>query len=127
MNRDRFLNPDGKKSKGYVRSAKQEKELAKRGSGKEVYRSGAGMYQKGDVKGYNGIYTIEAKTTQCKSFSITREMIMKIEDAAVARDELPAIIVEFLDEDGIPIHEVAVVPTWALDRGDSDDGDDIVL
>jgi len=120
VNRDRFLNPDGKKSKGYVRSSKQEKELAQRGGGKEIYRSGAGVYQKGDVRGYRGKYTIEAKTTQCKSFSITREMIMKIEDAAVARDELPAIIVEFLDDEGIPIHEVAVVPTWALDVGDTD-------
>lgn len=115
MRRDRFLNPDGNKSKAYVRSAKQEKELAVRGRGKEVYRSGAGGFSKADVQEYNGIYTVEAKTTQRKSFSVTRDMITKIENAATARDELPAIIVEFLDEEGKPTHEVAVVPTYALD------------
>lgn len=118
MDRERFLNPDGKKSKAYIRSTGQEKEIAKRGGGKEVYRSGAGGFSKADVQGYNGIYTVEAKTTQCKSFSVNLEMINKVEDAACARGELPAIIVEFLNEDGIPIHEVAIVPTWALDLGE---------
>lgn len=115
MRRDRFLNPDGKKSKGYIRSSKQEKELAKRGGGKEVHRSGAGGFSKADVQGFSGIYTVEAKTTQNKSFSVNQEMISKIEDAACARDELPAIIIEFLDKDGKPVKEVAVVPTWALE------------
>lgn len=79
-----------------------------------MYRSGAGGFSKADVQGYNGIYTVEAKTTQRNSFSVTRSMIDKIENAASARDELPAIIIEFLDDNGNPTHEVAVVPTYAL-------------
>lgn len=104
------------KSVAHERSLKQEIELAKRGGGSRVPGSGS-AYQKGDVKGYNGIFRIEAKTTTKKSFSVTREMIRKIQDAALPNGELPAIVIEFIDEQGKPEMEVAVVPTWLLDCG----------
>jgi Holliday junction resolvase len=99
----------------YRRSRKQEKELARRGNGKLVPGSGSGA-EKGDIKGYNGIVRIEAKTTKNKSFSITRDMVKKIEEAALGSGELPAIVVEFNDGRGNPELEVAVVPTYVLDN-----------
>ena len=114
MSRDSFLNRD--KTKGhpsYRRSKKQEKELASRGGGLVVPGSGSGM-EKGDVKKFNGVFRIEAKTTKNKSFSVTREMVSKIEDAALSNGELPVIIIEFNDGRGNPEMEVAVVPTYVL-------------
>src|SRR5207253_2346748 len=110
-------------SKAYRRSPKQEKDLSKRLTATVMSGSGAGRAKghamargkphKGDLQ-IKGIARIEAKTTQAKSFSITREMIDKITDAAVYSDELPAIVVEFLNSLGKPEAEVAVIPMWAL-------------
>jgi len=115
MNRDRFLNPDGKKSKAYIRSSSQEKMLAKRSGGKEVHRSGASNWDKGDVRGYRGRMTVEAKTTSRKSFSVTRDTMVKLEDAASSKSELPVLIIEWLDSVGSVEGELAVVPMWVLD------------
>ena len=103
----------GKQSVSHVRSPKQERELAKRFNGKLVPGSGSG-HEKGDVKGCHGLIRIEAKTTKNKSFSITRDMVNKIEDAALTNTEIPAIVIEFIDERGVPELEVAIVPTYAL-------------
>lgn len=94
------------------RSAKQESELASRAGGKVVRGSGRGN-EKGDVR-VKGILRIEAKTTTKSSFSITSEMVSKIELAAVSAGECPAIVIEFLNKSGRPIHELAVVPMWVL-------------
>lgn len=67
------------------------------------------------MTGYNGLYRVEAKTTKHSSFRVTLDMVAKIEEAALAHNELPVIIIEFLDDAGRPIKEVAVVPTYALD------------
>ena len=90
--------------------------------GQLVPGSGSSV-QKGDVKGcFGGLLRIEAKTTGAKSFSITRDMVRKIEDAALPNNELPAIVVEFIDAFGKPQMEVAVVPTWALQHiGEKDE------
>jgi len=115
MSREHFMNRDKKKGHpSYRRSKKQEKELALRGNGKLVPGSGSGS-DKGDIKGYNGVLRIEAKTTQNKSFSVTRDMVKKIEEAALPNGELPALIIEFNDGMGNPELEVAVVPTYVLD------------
>jgi len=96
----------------HKRSKRQEKEIASRIGGRLVARSGAG-----DVKGdcrVRGVTRIEAKTTKNKSFSVTLEMIEKIEEAAASTGEMPIIVIEF-NKDGKPIKEVAVCPTWVLD------------
>ena len=116
VTRDAFLNRDKNHgSPSHRRAKKQEKMLAKRGGGEMVPGSGS-SYQKGDVKKYNGVYRIEAKTTKNKSFSVTREMIRKIEEASLSNGELPAMVIEFIDEQGKPQMEVAVVPTYVLDE-----------
>ena len=98
----------------HIRAPKQEAELAKRLEGHKVPGSGAGS-QKGDVKKAFGIFRVEAKTTKNKSFSVSRKMIEKIEEAALTTNELPVIIIEFIDEYGNPEKEIAVLPTYALE------------
>ena len=100
-------------SPAYKRSKKQEKGLAKRYGGLQTAASGA-RHKKGDVY-VNQVVRIEAKTTQKQSFSVTKEMLDKLTLACVACDELPVIVIEFLDGTGKPEGELAVMPTWALE------------
>ena len=106
-------NQRGKQSVAHIRSPQQEKELAKRFNGKLTVGSG-NQYDKGDIKNCNGFIRIEAKTTKNKSFSVTREMLEKIAEASIGCGEIPAIVVEFIDEKGVPEMDIAIVPTYAL-------------
>lgn len=109
-----FLNRD--KDRGhpsYRRSKQQEKELAGRLGGKRTVASGS-KDEKGDVR-LKRVIRLEAKTTKNKSFSVTLDMIRQIEDAALASDEMPIIVIEFNDGKGKKIKEVAVVPMYVLD------------
>lgn len=115
MTRESFLlraNGEPGRSPSHDRSKKQEKALALRVGGRRTPASGA-LSEKGDVR-RKGVVRIEAKTTKNKSFSVTLDMIQKIEDAALPCGELPIIVVEFITENGKPLREVAVVPTYIL-------------
>ncbi len=116
MGRKSFMR-EGKgdyNSPSHRRAPMMEKQLAKRTNGKMVPGSGC-SYQKGDVR-VKKVARIEAKTTKNKSFSVTRGMVQKIEDAALPSGEMPAIVVEFLDEQGNPEHELLVLPSYAIDE-----------
>lgn len=117
MSRSTFLKRAGTETNStpsHHRAPKQEKEWAKRGGGRLTPGSGnKGI--KGDVRGYRGMLRLECKTTRNNSFSVTREMIKKLEDSALAHGEVPAIVIEFIGDDGKPQHELAVVPTYVLD------------
>lgn len=91
------------------RAPKSEKELADRVGGRVTVGSG-NQREKGDVR-ITGTARIEAKCTRAKSFSVTREMWQKIEDASGSDgvDEVPVIFVEFLAPDGTPEHALYVV------------------
>ena len=95
------------------RSKDQEQELAERVGGRKTLASGA-LDVKGDVR-KKRVVRIEAKTTSNKSFSVTLEMVKKIEDAAFSADELPVVVVEFIDKQGKPKSSVAVVPMYVLE------------
>ncbi len=98
----------------YRRSRKQERELAGRLGGQLTAASGSKM-EKGDVR-IKGIMRIEAKTTKHRSFSVTLDMVHKIEEAAMSGGgEVPVIAIEFINDQGIPVAEVAVVPMYVLD------------
>jgi Holliday junction resolvase len=111
--------PRGKKPKkpkaspSHIRARKQEKEVAKRLRGITTPASGA-KEMKGDVR-VRDIVRIECKTTKNKSFSVTLDMVRKIEDAAIPSGEIPVMLIEFNDGDGNPICEVAVVPSYVLE------------
>ncbi len=97
-------------SKSHARAPRQEREVATRLGGKVTPRSGAGGFQKGDVR-VKGVARLECKTTKHKSFSVTADMIRKVEDAAMTSGEVPVIVVEI---DG-GAHTAAVMPMWALE------------
>ena len=116
MSRESFLrrvNGEAGNTRSHKRSKVQEKALARRVGGRITPGSGNGSI-KGDIR-KKGVMRIEAKTTKRASYSVTLDMIHKIEDAALSCNEMPVLVIEFIDEDGRPIKDVAVVPTYVLD------------
>ena len=96
------------------RSPKAERERAKKIGADRVAASGAGIWEKGDVR-KRGVLRLEHKVTKNKSFSVTREMIEKIETAAMSAGEMPVIEVEFCTPEGKKEMSVCVVPTYVLE------------
>jgi hypothetical protein len=104
-----------KQPRSYWAAPKKEKKLAIRVKGRTTNASGS-KNEKGDVR-KTGIARLEHKTCQRKSFSVTREMIEKIVNASLACDEIPALVIEFINADtGKSEGEVAVVPVDDLLR-----------
>lgn len=99
-----------RKSPAHARSPHQEKRIAKTLGGKVTKASGAGAFEKGDVR-VKGVARIEAKTTDAKSFRVTEEMIDKIEDAAVQAGEVPVMVIDICGGN----RSLCVMPTWALE------------
>lgn len=99
-------------SNSHRRSKRQEKQLSLAMSAKQTPASGS-RDVKGDLR-IKRVTRIEAKTTDKKSFSVTREMVDKIETAAVTSGEVPAIIVEFNDGISRALKSVAIIPLYAL-------------
>lgn len=95
------------------RSRKQERSTAKRVGGNVTKASGAGDFEKGDVR-VKRVSRIECKTTKAKSFSVTLDMIEKIEAAALQAGEVPVMEIEIDNTARKPV-SVIVMPSWALD------------
>lgn len=93
------------------RSKDQERELAALLGGRVTKASGAGDFEKGDVR-VKGVLRVEAKTTKHRSFSVTSEMLDKIEQQAVVAGELPVMHIEI--EGGA--RAVFVMPQWAFEQ-----------
>ena len=103
------LEHRAKQSKAYHASSTLEKRVAKEVGGRRTSGSG-NKKEKGDVR-LQGVLRIEHKATQHKSFSVTADMLDKIELAARGCDEIPILVVEFLDSRGESYgRKVAVVP-----------------
>lgn len=94
------------------RSRQQEKETAQRIGGRVTKASGAGAFEKGDVR-VQRVARLELKTTKARSFSVTEAMIDKIEAQALQAGEVPAMEIE-IDNTGTK-RKVCVIPLWALD------------
>jgi hypothetical protein len=92
------------------RSKVQERDTAARVGGKVTKASGAGAFEKADVR-VKGLIRLELKTTQAASFRVTEEMIEKISSQALQAGEIPAMEIEINGG----LQRVAVIPTWALD------------
>lgn len=69
---------------------------------------------KGDCRRKN-VVRIECKTTSSKSFSVTLDMLDKLETAAAVSGEYPVLVVEFL-KNGKPWRSVCIVDDSILDR-----------
>lgn len=114
MSRERLIR-DASKHAAQRRSPRQEADIARRG-GIPTPGSGSGPTHKADVRNYCGVFRVEAKTTSHRSFSIKLSDWQKVEDAAYPNREEPMMIIEFLDESGQPIKELAVVPLWIAEE-----------
>lgn len=107
------LEKKGKQSKAYRASPRLEKKLAKKTKGYTTTGSG-NKKEKGDVR-VRGIARMEHKATQAASFRVTKEMLDKIELAGRGCDELPVLVVDFLDERGRTTgQEIACIPLQDL-------------
>lgn len=116
------LDRKSKQPKSYWASPKKEKKLAIRVKGRTTNASGS-KNEKGDVRKV-GIARLEHKTCQRKSFSVTRETIDKIVNASVACNEVPALVIEFINPDtGKSEGEIACIPMDDLVRLINDAGE----
>lgn len=103
------LEQKGKQSHAYHASPGLEKKLAKRAGGYRTAGSG-NKKEKSDVR-VNGITRIEHKATCNKSFSVTRAMLEKIELSGRGCDEIPILVVDFLQPNGKSVgNEIACIP-----------------
>lgn len=101
----------GKQSKAYHASKGLEQNIAKAVGGRRTAGSG-NKTTKGDIR-KNGVCRIEHKATAKGSFRVTIEMLEKIELAARGCDEIPIIVVDFLDDRGRTFQkEIAILP-WS--------------
>ena len=74
--------PNGRPSRWY--SSRQEKEIAKAVSGKQVANSGATTFNKGDVTTDRWLFEAKTKMDVTKSFSIKKEWLEKNKEEAFA-------------------------------------------
>lgn len=88
---------------------RQEQRIARKLGGRVTAGSG-NQGEKGDIR-VTGVARIEAKTTRNKSFSVTQQMIEKINVAAMsgAEAEVAAIHIEFINDEGEKLQGVYVV------------------
>lgn len=103
----------------HKRAPKQESEIAKLIGAQKVAASGA-KDVKGDVR-LKRVVRIECKTTKHKSFSVTLDMIEKLEEAAVLTGELPIFVIEMNDGNGKKLKDIVVCPSYVLDSLLTDD------
>jgi hypothetical protein len=96
-------------SPAHARSRVQERETAKRVGGTLTKGSGSGN-ERGDVR-LRGFVRIENKTTKYRSFSVTDELIDKLERAVFGAGEIPVLQIEL----ALGARKVLVMPDWALD------------
>lgn len=73
-------------------SNKQEKRIAKELGGRRIPGSGSRWDSKGDVKTKK--FLVEAKTTTHKSFSVSSDILAKVELEAVGTGRTPVVSVE---------------------------------
>jgi hypothetical protein len=100
-------------SAAHRHAPKHEAATAKRLGGTVTAGSG-NKHEKGDVR-IRGVLRAELKCTTRNSFSVTRDILQKVEAAAAANKEIPAMEIQFLDKEGTILDTFAVVPRWVLD------------
>ena len=94
-------------------SKRQEKKTANDIGGRVTPASGAGKWQKGDVRAVD--IRVECKTTEKASYNLKRETLVKIEVEA-HEDEIPVLALEFIDPNYTMSTEFYVVSkAWFLE------------
>ncbi|MET0465359.1 MAG: hypothetical protein ABW007_19515 [Chitinophagaceae bacterium] len=98
---------DTNKGKAAAYAPKQERRLAKK-LGASLTKASGAQSEKGDIR-QRGIYRIECKSTENKSYSLTRETYHKIASAAASANEIPCMTVDFLNENGGVQESLAII------------------
>ena len=99
-------------SASHIHAPKQERRLASDLGGSLTLGSGSGCI-KGDVR-ITGVARIEAKSTQHKSYSLKRELVDRMEHAAIQSGEVPIFQIDFLTGENID-KQLVVMPMWAME------------
>lgn len=76
-------------------SKQQEKKIAKAVGGKRQANSGATAFQKGDVITDQFLIECKTKTTDCKSFTVKEDWLLKNEEEAFAMNRDSALCFDF--------------------------------
>ena len=76
-------------------SKQQEKKVAKVVNGRRTANSGATAFQKGDVITNDWLIECKTKTTDCKSFTIKEDWLLKNEEEAFAMGRESALCFDF--------------------------------
>ena len=93
------IKEDNNKPTRYF-SKKQEKRVAKELGGQRQLNSGATPFQKGDVLTEDFLIECKTKTTPCKSISIQKEWLEKLnQESLVAGKKYVALAFDFGDGD----------------------------
>jgi len=79
-------------------SKEQEKSIAKETLGKTTRRSGAGIFEKGDVIAEK--WHIEAKATKHDSYALKLSEWSKVQRQAIAHSKIPSMVVDFMSDTG---------------------------
>lgn len=110
MSRATFIGRTNSNSYGIAHrnARKQEKRLAKAGNGRQTAGSG-NKHEKGDVKKYNGLFRIEAKTTSRTSYPIKPQMLQELANIAMPCGEKPVYVLEFITPGGKVLSSLAVM------------------
>ncbi len=107
------IRKSSKKSPSHDYSVKQEYNLAKKLGGSMTPKSGAGEV-KGDVR-IKGKYRIECKCTAKGSYSIKKEYLEGLIEAASACGETFILNIDFLDASGNKKRGFYVIPDTEVD------------
>lgn len=99
---------EGRNPKAYTRSRKQERETKDKLIGGRAIPASGAKFRKGDAEVPN-LVRIECKATQADSFRVTKEMIGKVTNAALASNQVPFIEIEFINDKGKPIDAYCVM------------------
>lgn len=102
-------------SPSHRRAPKQEAEAAQRFGGRVVDGSGSAAMKRGDVR-KRGVHRVECKCTKHKSFSVTREMVDKMEKSVFGTTEIAFMEIEFLNEGGSCDNRVYILTRDAMDH-----------
>lgn len=97
----------------YKRSRGQERDTAKSLKGGRLIPASGAKFRKADVEVVN-LARVECKATGAKSFSVTREMIRKVEDAGLMSNQIPYLEIEFVDNKGKTQESACVISRHAL-------------
>ncbi len=87
--------------KGDCHGTKAENRLSKRLGGQTTRASGATANDKGDIK--LGLFLVESKSTIHDSLTIQRSWLDKIETEAKHKQKHPALAIQYVDKQGIPV------------------------